>query len=63
MIISVPASVTDALTIMAEVMNIFFVLVVKEKNSRNIRELKLIKLTGQMQGEVSKKWLFKFLIW
>ena len=46
MIISVPASVTDALTIMADVMNIFFVLVVKENNSRNIRELKLIKLTG-----------------
>lgn len=52
MIISVITSVIDALTIMADAMNIFFVLVVEEKNSTNIRELKLIKLRGQMQGEV-----------
>lgn len=46
MIISVITSVIDALTIMADAMNIFFVLVVEEKNSTNIRELKLIKLRG-----------------
>ena len=39
-------SVIDALTIMADAMNIFFVLVVEEKNSTNIRERKLIKLGG-----------------
>lgn len=46
MIISVITSVIHALTIMADAMNIFFVLVVEEKNSTNIRELKLIKLRG-----------------
>lgn len=64
MIISVITSVIDALTIMADAMNIFFVLVVEEKNSTNIRELKLIKLRGQMQGEVKNGYLsFLFGKW
>lgn len=64
MIISVITSVIHALTIMADAMNIFFVLVVEEKNSTNIRELKLIKLRGQMQGEVKNGYLsFLFGKW